>query len=442
MILALATICTIVSVVGLIISPYWGILFTLMAKPIIDVTWNCSFGGVNLLEIVGIAFPLLLLPRLSARCQSVSINNEIRWLAIGYLASYSMGSVTLALHGNHHLLGELLLRSLNGYLGFFLFACFYQDRKGFKILLLSLLIAGIFPVVMGLYQSATGIIWQQRQTVGLIRRVGLYHDGFNMRLYGFQTLAVILLYRSCFTPARKFWDLLLFAYAVGWLYVVFNLYSKAANLILVVWWITWSILRSKLHYLLWGSISLGVLWVVPGSPIRQALETLFSKEIAFSSGDLEDNRRVLAGRGFIWEQCWENWKRQDPEHKILGTGASPGTHNEFLRILFSAGLLGLIINIVVLTGTCLVLLKLIRSRGSAVDIIALMVFQMWLVDCTGLHPGLYPTYQWFVWGIIGLAIGSTQRVHKVAVTNVPNAPRWPSRIEKELVGHNFLGYES
>jgi O-antigen ligase len=223
---------------------------------------------------------------------------------------------------------------------------------------------------------------------------------------------------------------------------VFNLYSKAAILILVIWWITWSILRSKPHYLLWGSIGLGALLVMPDNPVRQALETLFSKEIALGSGDLEDNRRVLAGRGFIWEQCWERWKKQGLEHKILGTGTSPGTHNEFLRILFSAGLLGLLINIIVLAGVGLMLLKLIHVRRSAVDIIALMVFQMWLIDCTGLHPGLYPTYQWLVWGTIGLAIGGTQQVHEATVTGIHGTQCLSGSIGAELAGHNIIGCES
>ena len=33
-----------------------------------------------------------------------------------------------------------------------------------------------------------------------------------------------------------------------------------------------------------------------------------------------------------------------------------------------------------------------------------MVFEMWLIDCIGAHPGWYPAYQWFVWGLVGLSI--------------------------------------
>ncbi len=161
----------------------------------------------------------------------------------------------------------------------------------------------------------------------------------------------------------------------------------------------------KWHYLIWGAILLAILFASPRSPVLGELETVFSKEIAFGKGELEDSRRVLAGRGYIWEGIWERWMNLSLRLKIIGSGKNIATHNEFLRILFSSGVLGLIINVTVLIIIGLALLTLIIVRRSSVDVVALMAFQMWLIDCIGLHPGLYPSYQWFVWGAIGLAIG-------------------------------------
>ena len=42
--------------------------------------------------------------------------------------------------------------------------------------------------------------------------------------------------------------------------------------------------------------------------------------------------------------------------------------------------------------------------NSPLNVMALMIFAMWIIDTIGLHPSLYPGYQWYVWGIIGLAI--------------------------------------
>jgi hypothetical protein len=29
---------------------------------------------------------------------------------------------------------------------------------------------------------------------------------------------------------------------------------------------------------------------------------------------------------------------------------------------------------------------------------------MWIIDSMGLTPSVYPAYQWYVWGFIGLAL--------------------------------------
>lgn len=417
MILVLAIIGTIASVGALVIWPYWGFVITLAAKPVVDASWNYSWGSVNLLDVIGVAIPLLLLPRLASRAEGIP--NRIRWLALGYFLCCCLGSITLFLEHDYHSVAELWLRSLNGYIGFFLFACFFRERRAFHVLLLALLVAGIFPAVMGMYQNMTGVAWQQRQTVGLVRNVGLYHDAWSFRFYGLQTLAAILLYRSYFRPLRRSWDLLLLMYAACWLYVVFHVYSKAAILTLVVWWSTWSVLKADFRFLLWGCVGLGSLFILPGNSVLENAETVFSKEIAFGAGDIQDSRRVLAGRGFIWERCWERWKKQGPERKILGTGKNPAPHNEFLRILFCNGLLGLTINVIVLLNLGWLLLKLISVDRCSLNVVAVMVFQMWLVDCIGLHPGLYPSYQWFVWGTIGLALGGVRGLHGAEAADGP-----------------------
>jgi len=43
-----------------------------------------------------------------------------------------------------------------------------------------------------------------------------------------------------------------------------------------------------------------------------------------------------------------------------------------------------------------------------------MIFIMWLVDTLGLAPGLYPAYQWYVWGFIGLALRGVEGLSQPA----------------------------
>ena len=400
-------ICTVVCLTCLVTSPFRGVLLLLALKPIIDASWNHSFGGYNLLQVTAVAAPLLLLPQILAKKSRVLDNQRWKYLAIGYLICNTLGLVMLLLHRPTEFAippVELVMRALSGFLGFFLLAFYFDDREKFRYLLIALLVAGIFPALMGMYEGLTQTAWRERQTVGLIRYVGLYHDGFNFRFYGFQTIAAILLYLSYFKPPKRWQVAALIAYALCWLFVIFNINSKGAVVIACLWCLTWTVATRKIAYLLLIVVALLGVNLASNNIVFDRIETTLSKEIKFMQGELEDERYVLAGRGFIWEDYWQRWKKLDPELKIIGTGESLPVHNEFFRILIANGVIGLMTNIVLLLIIGWMLLRRLWLRCTPINILALMIFQMWLVDCLGVHPGLYPSYQWFVWGMIGLAV--------------------------------------
>ena len=174
-------ISTVVCLIYLLISPFRGLLLLFALKPVIDATWNYSFGGFNLLRVIGVAVPILFLPRILTKKSFLLNNRKWKNLAIGYLIANSLGSSFLLLDYQYMEFLDLLMRSLNGFLGFFLLAIYFDDREKFRYLLIALLIAGIFPVLMGIYQKTTGVVWQHRRTIDLVRNVGLYHDAFNIR---------------------------------------------------------------------------------------------------------------------------------------------------------------------------------------------------------------------------------------------------------------------
>jgi hypothetical protein len=61
-----------------------------------------------------------------------------------------------------------------------------------------------------------------------------------------------------------------------------------------------------------------------------------------------------------------------------------------------------------------------RRRRNALDVMALMVFVMIVIDSMGIHVTLYTSYQWFAWGMIGLALrGIEPESRKSAAANAP-----------------------
>jgi len=404
MLFLFSLISTVVCLIYLVTSPFRGLLLLFALRPVIDASWNYSFGGFNLLAVVGVAVPLLFLPRILTEKSFLLNNRRWKYLAIGYLISNSLSCGFLLLDHQYLQFVELLMRSLNGFLGFFLLAFYFDDREKFRYLLIALLVAGIFPVLMGMYQKATGVVWQERQTIGLVRSVGLYHDAFNLRFYGFQTIAAILLYLSYFKPSKRWLIGPFIAYMLCCSYVIFNVYSKAAILIACLWIFVWTVLNRKIHYLFLIVVAILGINLASNNIFFERIQTVFSKEIKFKQGEIQDWRRTLAGRGFAWDEYWQWWEKLYPELKIIGTGKSYSVHNEFFRILIASGVIGLMGYIFLLTIIGWMLLSRLRLQCTPINILALMLFLTWLVDCIGLHPGLYVSYQWFIWGMIGLSV--------------------------------------
>ncbi len=430
MIFALAAISTLVSIVLLALTPVGGVLVTMMLKPIIDASWNHYFAGINLLRLVGVLVPLLLLPRILLKNGAMIFRLPLAVVGGLYFCSNLFG--VMGLISTWQIMGasELFFRVLNGTLGFFMLQTYFNERQGFRNLLIFLLLAGLFPVGVGIFQASTGTVWQERTTVGMVRNVGLYHDAFNIRAYGYQTLTAILLAWSYFSDDRTaLKKLALGLYAVLCCFVIFKSYSKAAVAIFIIWTLLWSVLNRKFLWLLGAPVFLIIVNFSTGNQMYQEVETLFSKEIGAYTGAMDD-RYVLAGRTIVWEDYWAQWKQKSTFAQFLGSGSNPPTHNEYLRLLYCNGIVGVSLYILIMMTIGMKVLINAMRRMTPLNVMAVMLFSMWMIDTIGLHPGMYPSYQWYVWGFISLALRGVAGLEEntsdlaVAPSAEPERPSW------------------
>jgi hypothetical protein len=191
MLIVAASLLTLISLTMLLLTGQAGVLIALFAKPIIDATWNYAFGGWNLLEIMGVFVPTIVLLRaLFNRYKLADVPFFGLWLIYIF---YNALTFSAHLFESSALVGvELTLRLLHGLAGFYMMQAFFADREGFRRLLIVLILAGAFPLLIGLYQVFTGEVWRKHLTVGMMRYVGLYHDAVSLRMFGFQTLTAII----------------------------------------------------------------------------------------------------------------------------------------------------------------------------------------------------------------------------------------------------------
>ena len=436
-----AVLATIVSLLFLVTSPLNGVLVTVMLRPLVDASWRSTLFGFNCLMLLGAAVPLLVLPRILRTGPRHFFRMPLSRVGIAYLLTILPGVALLAIETDVVLTANYFFRLVNGFLGFFMFQFFFHDRERFRKLLFCLLLAGLFPVSVGIYQSITGKVWELRITSGgLVRNVGFYHDAFSIRAYCFQTLAAILLSWSYFSSRRSS-RIVLALYGILCCFVAFRVYSKASIILLVVWIILWSVMSRRILWVLVVPLAVVMVNYSAKGTLFTETRAVFSKEILAYEGDLP-SEHVLAGRPFIWKHSWRQWKEGSLVTKLFGGRTAGAPHNDFLRILIVHGVFGLTVYVSLLAIIGWKLCQKVLSQRTPLAVIGVMIFAGWLVDSMGLVPTMYPAYQWYALGFFGLTLRGVTGLERKPLRRerVRNAsrPRWPTYYRPGTVPKPFV----
>lgn len=377
---------------GLFIS----FLVVVATKSIVDAFWAYRLEPLSIMAVQGVLIPVLYYKIIAER-------NKIPkdWLRTAkiYFIALSFGIVWAVLQKPINFV-DYLISNLNIYIGFILIPLLVYDRKRLRQLLLAIMICGIFPILISVFQLQTGIVFgKARDTVGLTRYVGFYHDAFPVRFYGLMTIFSIILYQTVFTKTTLFLNVFMFFLGIGAVVSIYAVYSKAAVGIIVLW-VLFILLFSKSKAKQSLSILVGLLgiFIVFGDAVLSNIEQLFSKEVGYQTGEVKDAKYTLAGRGYIWQEHWDYWTNEQPFFfQWFGDGVDRPTHNEFLRVLMLNGIIGLMVFLVFVFKTITNVFKVNKN----IRMFAFMLVGMYFVDCLGLVPGAYYYYNILVWGIFG-----------------------------------------
>ncbi len=377
-------------------------LVLVATKSIIDMFWDVKIGPLSIMAVQGVMLPFLFLPLFKQRKRMPKswLNN-----ASVYFIALSFGLVW-GLIENPLDTFEAFLININVFLGFLLLPLLIQDKKHLKQFLLAMMIGGVFPILVTMYQLQTGIIFQDRQTIGLSRFVGLYHDAFPVRFYGLMSLMSILLYQSVFSIKGVYLKGFMLFLSAGAFLSVYLVFSKAAVVILGFWIVLLLVFsKSKIKQGFSILVGLSVIFLVFGDAVFSNIEQLFSKEVGYQSGEVADVRYTLAGRGYIWDNYWNFWlNQQNVFFQWFGDGITRPAHNEYLRVLLTNGIIGVLFLLVFV-------MNIIRKSfkiNKHLRVFGFMLFTMYLIDSIGLVPGVYYYYNILVWGLFGLLLMKPQ----------------------------------
>lgn len=383
-----------------------GILTAIFVKPFIDASWSSNIGQINPGRIFGVLVPTLILWAILAKKRISNIYGIGIWTVY---AVYALLTATFMLINSGPVEAvQSLFRTLNGFIGYLMLQLYFYKAAEFRKLVLVLIATGLFPIGVGLYQAVTGVVWNPQQNLTLVRYSGFYHDVAGLRYVLLQTIIGLLLYWSYFKPVagRTLKGLFCIALIAAVGIVMFRTYSKAAIVIAVAWMLIWSWGRRAFLPMLGLVFAVIIANVVFSDRLWDETETLFSREMAAlddESGD-QTSDRALSGRVGLWEDYWQVYLDRPAIEQLVGDGNVRAAHNDYLSTLLAGGLIGLVIYVALLWTMGSRIIRLYWRERSPLNVAALMLFAMWIIDTIGLTPRLYPSYQWLAWGIIGLAI--------------------------------------
>lgn len=388
------------------------ILVAVMIRPITDCFYGATyaFAGIKPTELLGFLLPTLVCIKILLSREKSFTRAPLSYIWIFYIYFQLFGMALIMTVGGDALLGvNYFYRALNGFVGFYLFQEFFKTKEDFRSLLLAHLVAGLAPLGMSAYQNILGGVIRSEKTIGtLVRNIGFYHDAYTLRLYCFQTLAAALLYWSYFLSGtrRMISRAILLVMSAVALIGIFKLYSKAGYMVLAEWLVVWYLGRRQ--FLQLGVLVLAILVVsvtMRGQlQILDALDTVYSKEVGAIQGK-EKSNRLFQGRVGMWKTELKGFEESSIALQLVGDGSShTGAHNDFLRALLGTGVLGLLLYCALLVSIGVRTVVNCVRRQTPLNIMAVMLIGMWIVDAMGLVPGAYPGYQIFVWGFIGLAL--------------------------------------
>jgi len=377
---------------------------SILLSPIISSTWRYKFAEVSLIDAYFVLFITIFLIRVFIKKEKIYEIPYQRFFLL-YFFIIILTSLNIYMRGGLLTASEFFFKSI--YIPFCLYLSFvyFSKKRDARALIACFVIAVIFPLIFIFFQKITGYTWRYHATRGIIRSQGVYHDVVTARIFVVQALIGIYLYWHYFLDkTRNLLKNLLVLISVLCLIALYFFYSKTIVLTLIIWLFLFSFLRKK-FYALPMALGLFILFnSILGNKLLYDMKTLFSKEIEYVGGNIPSDY-VLAGRGWIWKMYSLEWKHLPFLQKIIGAGMShTHFHNDFLRVLYSGGILLLILYLsMILFFSAKVFSRFLKER-KIIHFAALLGLAYYLVESLGQVAGFYSIIQPATWGLVGLSL--------------------------------------
>lgn len=306
--------------------------------------------------------------------------------------------------------------------------CFYfaipfiLEKESDIVLFLKMIVfSGIFPMIMGFLQLV-GVIHYERQvrafgTLTLGRLTGGYHGPFSLTLPLIIAIFAILffLYHKKHheedNKPRFVYILLLVSYAV----IIFFTYHRMSYIVVltaVLLWFIYSDVKFKPVFL---AIMIAVIVYFGANFISNLFYDIYQP---FDPRSNLYTGQALTGRFWLWRALLDNIAGANLFQKLLGVQIiSRHPHNDYIRILYSNGVFGLISYLLLLGVIGFRVFRSLRVHSDdrfvfKIAFISVNIFLAYIFASITLAITIIPNICWFFWTFAGLLFYRSQQAEQ------------------------------
>ncbi|MCD2257644.1 O-antigen ligase family protein [Psychroserpens luteolus] len=250
------------------------------------------------------------------------------------------------------------IRTILPFLLFFYFRKFINNLVDLEGFLITFLIASVFPIATLYYEILFDPIREVYNTES--RGGGLRLSGFYADLFGYMSHLICGFICYCYfyikriNKKKKHFVFTNIGFLIVLLICLIGIYnlrhqaSWAVSLVLIFMFVYFIRKKVSAFQLI---IFLGIMIGVGFYFYTEIFSTLFAKDIQVYEGDAKDTA-ALNGRVWIWKRYYAYWENFNVLSQWLGSGFAQhekskimmggGMHNDYVRLFFSTGILGIL----------------------------------------------------------------------------------------------------
>jgi O-antigen ligase len=191
-------------------------------------------------------------------------------------------------------------------------------------------------------------------------------------------------------------------------------YHRMSFIVVTIVFLLWTLINRRYAVILTIAVLLMVSFPLVVAFLPSFFADIYVTERVHGSTSSDPNGKIsnatFHGRGGVWRKFMKKYEESDEFHQLFGiemAGRAP--HNDYLRVLITNGLIGLLIYLAMLLFIGLKLLRtyaMSRQHGdrfmTQFSLTALFIFIFYVLGSMTLAISLLSTITWFFWIFSGI----------------------------------------